>query len=121
VRRKELLLGAKARSGKTYCVGLFKYNKKFGYLNALIITPAPSETIPQFTDDLFCKFGDFIGINIVEIKTGKDFETMTLTNKNIIIVSKQLLDDYVSENKIESIQELDLDFIFDENHFTEQH
>jgi hypothetical protein len=23
--------------------------KKFGYLNALIITPAPSETIPQFT------------------------------------------------------------------------
>jgi hypothetical protein len=73
VRRKELLLGAKARSGKTYCVGgLFnKYNKKFGYLNALIITPAPSETIPQFTDDLFCKFGDFIGINIVEIKTGK--------------------------------------------------
>jgi hypothetical protein len=77
---------AKARSGKTYCVGgLFnKYNKKFGYLNALIITPAPSETIPQFTDDLFCKFGDFIGINIVEIKTGKDFETMTLTNKTLL-------------------------------------
>jgi hypothetical protein len=54
------------------------------YLNALIITPAPSETIPQFTDDLFCKFGDFIGINIVEIKTGKDFETMTLTNKTLL-------------------------------------
>jgi hypothetical protein len=58
--------------------------KEFGYLNALIITPAPSETIPQFTDDLFCKFGDFIGINIVEIKTGKDFETMTLTNKTLL-------------------------------------
>jgi hypothetical protein len=53
-------------------------------MNALIITPAPSETIPQFTDDLFCKFGDFIGINIVEIKTGKDFETMTLTNKTLL-------------------------------------
>ena len=27
--------------------------------NALIITPAPTETIPQFTDDLFDKFIDF--------------------------------------------------------------
>jgi hypothetical protein len=117
---KELLLGAKARSGKTYCVGglFIKYHKKYLSLNGLIITPAPSETLSQFTDDLFHKFIDFNGINIVEIKKGTDFETMVLQGNNIIIVSKQLLDDYVCEKKVEAIQQLNLDFIvFDENHF----
>ena len=98
---KELLLGAKARSGKTYCVGglFMKYYKANGELNGLIITPAPTETLSQFTDDLFHKFRDFNGINIIEIKKGKDFETMILLEKNIIIVSKQLLDDFVFEKK----------------------
>ena len=117
---KELLLGAKARSGKTYCVGgLFvKYHKKYVSLNSLIITPAPTETLSQFTDDLFHKFRDFIGINIVEIKKGCDFDSMVLQDNNIIIVSKQLLDDYVLEKKVEAIVQLGLDFIvFDENHF----
>ena len=117
---KELLLGAKARSGKTYCVGglFIKYHKKYVSLNGLIITPAPTETLSQFTDDLFHKFIDFNGINVVEIKKGTDFETMVLQGNNIIIVSKQLLDDYVCEKKVESIQQLNLDFIvFDENHF----
>lgn len=117
---KELLLGAKARSGKTYCVGglLIKYHKKYAFLNALIITPAPTETLSQFTDDLFHKFMDFNGINIVEIKKGTDFQSMILKENNIIIVSKQLLDDYTCQKKIASIQHLDLDFvIFDENHY----
>ena len=117
---KELLLGAKARSGKTYCVGglFIKYHKIYLSLNGLIITPAPTETLSQFTDDLFHKFIDFNGINIVEIKKGTDFETMVLQENNIIIVSKQLLDDYVCEKKVEAIQQLNLDFIvFDENHF----
>jgi hypothetical protein len=117
---KELLLGAKARSGKTYCVGglFIEYQKKYGSLNGLVITPAPTETLSQFTDDLFHKFIDFNGINIVEIKKGTDFETIVLQKNNIIIVSKQLLDDYVCEKKIEKIQQLNLDFIvFDENHF----
>jgi hypothetical protein len=117
---KDLLLGAKARSGKTYCVGslFIKYHKKYLSLNGLIITPAPTETLSQFTDDLFHKFIDFNGINIVEIKKGTDFETMVLQGNNIIIVSKQLLDDYVCEKKVEAIQQLNLDFIvFDENHF----
>jgi len=117
---KELLLGAKARSGKTYCVGgLFvKYHTKYVSLNALIITPAPTETLSQFTDDLFRKFRDFVGINIVEIKKGCDFDSMVLQEKNIIIVSKQLLDDYVLEKRVEAIVRLGLDFIvFDENHF----
>lgn len=117
---KELLLGAKARSGKTYCVGglFIKYHKKYSSLNGLIITPAPTETLSQFTDDLFHKFRDFNGINIVEIKKGTEFEIMVLQENNIIIVSKQLLDDYVCDKKIAAIQQLNLDFIvFDENHF----
>ena len=57
-------------------------------------------------------------INIVEIKHGTDFNSMILEKDNIMIVSKQLLDDYVFEKKVEIIQQLDLDFIvFDENHF----
>jgi hypothetical protein len=117
---KELLLGAKWRSGKTYSVGglLLSYYAKRGCLNALIITPAPTETLSQFTDDLFHKFRDFQGIHVVEIKKGSDFGTMVLQRNNVIIVSKQLLDDYVFEKKITSIQALDLDIIaFDENHF----
>lgn len=117
---KELLLGAKARSGKTYCVGglFLKYYKKYVSLNGLIITPAPTETLSQFTDDLFHKFRDFNGINIVEIKKGTDFDNMVLKEDNIVIVSKQLLDDYVFEKKMEVISQLNLDFIvFDENHF----
>jgi len=117
---KELLLGAKARSGKTYCVGgLFvKYFKKFNKLNALIITPAPTETLSQFTDGLFNKFRDFVGINIIEIKKGTYLNDMVLQTNNIIIVGKQLLDDYVFEKKITSIKDLHLDcIVFDENHF----
>ena len=115
-----LLLGAKARSGKTYCVGglFIKYYKKYMSLNALIITPAPTETMSQFTDDLFHKFRDFNGVNIIEIKKGGDIGCMSLHSNNIIIVSKQLLDDYVFEKKIDTIRQLNLDFIvFDENHF----
>ena len=117
---KEFLLGAKARSGKTYCVGglFIKYYNKYISLNVLIITPAPSETLSQFTDELFHKFRDFNGINVVEIEKGTEFESMVFQESNIIIVSKQLLDDYVFEKKVDAIQDLNLDFIvFDENHF----
>ena len=117
---RELLLGAKARSGKTYCVGglLIKYYKKYNKLNALIITPCPTETMPQFTDDLFNKFRDFIPFNILEIKRSADISTEKIPDNNIIIISKQLLDGYVGENSIKPFTNIDLDFIiFDENHF----
>jgi hypothetical protein len=114
------LLGAKARSGKTFCVaGLFvKYYKKYEKLNALIITPAPNETMSQFTEDVFHKYNDFNEINIVEIKSSNDLKNLILQKNNIIIISKQLIDDYINEKTINSIKELNLNFIvFDENHF----
>ena len=52
---KSFLWGCKCRSGKTYMVGGI-INKQYDlkkFLNVLIITPAPSETLPQFTDELF--------------------------------------------------------------------
>ena len=119
-RQKEMLIGAKPRSGKTYCIGglFIKYYKKYGMLNALILTPCPNETIPQFTDDLFNKFLDFIEINVIEIKCGNDLLNIVLGQNNIIIVSKQLLDSYVLEKTVKSIKNLELDFIVsDENHF----
>lgn len=119
---KNLLLGAKARSGKTYTIGglIIKHRRDFGKVNALIITPAPTETMTQFTDDLFHKFRDFSGINVSEIKQGRDLKGLVLNpeNSNVIIVSKQLLDDYVLDKTVMAIRNLDLDYIiFDENHF----
>ena len=117
---KELLLGAKARSGKTYCVGglFIKFHTKYSLLNGLIITPAPTETLSQFTDDLFRKFSDFSEINIIEIKKGSEFDIIVPQKKNVIIVSKQLLDDHVLEKRVKWLEQLNLDFIvFDENHF----
>ena len=119
--KKSLLLGAKPRSGKTYCVGglIYDYyitNNKT--VNTLIITPAPNETLSQFTDDLFRKFQNFQDINIVEIKKGSTLNSFSVQNSNIIILSKQLIDDYTGVNTIASIRDLNLDFIiFDENHF----
>ena len=35
--------------------------------NALIITPAPTETTPQFTDDLFNKYKEFNSCKIIQL------------------------------------------------------
>ena len=117
---KQLLLGAKARSGKTYCVGgivskLYEKNKK---INVVVITPAPRETISQFTDGLFNKFRNFNNINVLEITSGKDLVQPTLSESNIIVISKQLLDGYVGDKTVVQIANLNLDcIIIDESHF----
>lgn len=119
--QKQILLGCKCRSGKTFMVGgLIKEQKKIkDCYNALIITPAPTETIPQFTDDLFDKFIDFKDMTIHTINTGKELKNIGLTESNIIVVSKQLLQKYTSDATIEEIKDIKLDLIvFDENHFT---
>ena len=117
---KTFLIGAKPRSGKTYCIGglFIEYYKEYNNLNALIITPVPNETISQFVDDLFYNFIDFKTINIVEIKNSKMLNNIELKKNNIIIISKQLLDNYIDDFIIESIKNINLNFIiFDENHF----
>jgi hypothetical protein len=118
---KQFLYGWKCRSGKTYGIGylLSNFYRQYNSLNALIITPAPTETIPQFTNDLFHKFRDFQELNIIEIKNGEQLKN-TPFNKhlnNIIVCSKQLLDKYIDNDKIDDLKNLNLDFIvFDENH-----
>lgn len=118
---KQFLYGWKCRAGKTYGIGylLSQFYKQYKIINVLIITPAPTETISQFTEDLFHKYIDFTNINIYEIKKGSQLKDVEFSNKlnNIIICSKQLLDKYINDNKIINIIDLNLNFIiFDENH-----
>ena len=115
------LWGCKCRSGKTYMIGgliikQFEIKKK---LNVLIITPAPTETAPQFTDDLFNKFKEFEDFKIHHIDGSKNLKSLILDKSNIFVVSKQLLQKYIDDKTITEIKNLKLDIIgFDENHFS---
>jgi SAM-dependent methyltransferase len=118
---KSFLWGCKCRSGKTYMFGgiitkQFNIKKK---LNVLIITPAPTETIPQFTNDLFNKFKDFDKFKIHYIEGSKMINNIESSDNNIFVMSKQLLQKYINDKTIMKIKNLKLDIIgFDENHFS---
>ena len=118
---KSFLWGCKCRSGKTYMIGgliikQFKIKKK---LNVLIITPCPSETAPQFTDDLFNKFKEFEVFHIHHIDKSTNIKKLVLGDNNIFVMSKQLLQNYIDNKTIMKIKNLKLDIIgFDENHFS---
>ena len=118
---KCFLWGCKCRSGKTYMFGglitkQFEIKKK---LNVLIITPAPTETAPQFTDDLFNKFKEFEAFKIHHINGSKEIDSLKLDESNIFVISKQLLQKYIEDETIMKIKNLNLDIIgFDENHFS---
>lgn len=118
---KSFLWGCKCRSGKTYMIGGI-INKQFNIkkkLNVLIITPAPTETAPQFTNDLFNKFKDFDKFKIHHIEGSKSLDNIVLGDNNIFVMSKQLLQKYINDNTIMFIKNLKLDIIgFDENHFS---
>ena len=116
----KILWGWKCRAGKTYGVGhlIEKYYQYFEELNALIITPAPSETLSQFGCEMFNKFINFRYFNIFEIKKGKDLDNIIYDNNNVVVISKQLLDNYVkNEKKTDFHKQLYDLIIFDENHF----
>ena len=118
---KSFLWGCKCRSGKTYMIGgiIIKQLDIMKKLNVLIITPAPTETSPQFTDDLFNKFKDFDKFKIHNIEGSKKLNSLELDNNNIFVLSKQLLQKYINEKTIMTIKNLKLDIIaFDENHFS---
>lgn len=118
---KCFLWGCKCRSGKTYMFGglIIKQFEIKQKLNVLIITPAPTETAPQFTDDLFNKFKEFEEFKIHHIDGSKNIEGLVLGESNIFIMSKQLLQKYIDDKTIMKIKNLKLDIIgFDENHFS---
>ena len=117
--QKQLLLGAKPRSGKTYICGgsivmLKEDRTKF---NVLIITPAPTETAPQFTEELFEKYKEFNDCNIIHIDSSKKIKHLKdlLGDKNIIVTSKQLLQQYVGDKRLK-LPKINI-ILFDENHF----
>ena len=133
-KSKNILWGCKPRSGKTYMVGgLIKEDESnYENFNILVITPAPTETSPQFVDDLFLKFLDFRNFKIHNIKSGHDLDNIENNNKkNIIIVSKQLMQNYIdnlskvskdSNIKLKSmnttLKSFNFNYIFfDENHY----
>ena len=118
---KSFLWGCKCRSGKTYMIGgiIIKQIEVMKKLNVLIITPAPTETLPQFTNDLFNKFKYFNKFKIHHIEGSKKLDSFELGNNNIFVMSKQLLQKYINEKTIMKIKNLELDIIaFDENHFS---
>lgn len=118
---KSFLWGCKCRSGKTYMFGglIIKQFEIKQKLNVLIITPAPTETAPQFTDDLFNKFKEFESFKIHHIDGSKNIESLVLDESNIFVMSKQLLQKYIDDKTIMKIKNLKLDIIgFDENHFS---
>ena len=114
---KQILWGLKCRSGKTYCCAdLIKSYGEKNLINVLIMTPAPSETTPQF-EEVFNNYMGFENFDIHSIKSGKDLLNIEINKEksNIFIASKQLLQNYTGENTIEKIK--NLKFIFsDENH-----
>ena len=120
---KSFLWGCKCRSGKTYMFGGI-INKQFNIkqkLNVLIITPAPTETAPQFTDDLFNKFKDFDKFKIHHLEGSQSLDKIEIgdNSNNIFIASKQLLQKYINDKTIMKIKNLNLDIIgFDENHYS---
>lgn len=118
---KLFLWGCKCRSGKTYMFGglIIKQFQIKQKLNVLIITPAPTETAPQFTRELFNKFKEFEAFKIHHIDGSKNIESLVLDESNIFVMSKQLLQKYIDEKTIMKIKNLKLDIIgFDENHFS---
>jgi hypothetical protein len=116
---KQILWGLKCRSGKTYCCAdLIKLYGIKNLINILIITPAPTETTPQF-EEVFNNYMGFENFDIHSIKSSKDLLNLEINKEksNIFIASKQLLQNYTGENTIQKIKNLKLKFIFsDENH-----
>ncbi len=130
---KNILIGAIPRTGKSYIMaGIIKKfliaHKKTNN-NFLIITPAPTETIPQYKE-IFNNYLDFNNLNVIdktEINNSKSSKHSKDNNgNNLYIFSKQTLDydNNDKENKkeidkiIKILQDIEFDIIFiDEAHY----
>ena len=125
MKQTRFLLGCKPRSGKTYMVGgliseqmnLYEHES----FNILIITPIPNETSSQFLN-MFNGLIDFNDFKIINFCRGNMIRQLTFKNKNIIITSKQLMQNYLKDLTDDKIItpfiDLKFDYIFfDENHY----
>ncbi len=113
---RHFLWGCKCRSGKTYMAGgiILKARAR----NVIVITPAPTETAPQFTDELFHRFADFEGHKVHDITSSAQLRRATCGDNNIFVMSKQLLQlqkETKTEPNVFPIMDI---IIFDETHYT---
>jgi hypothetical protein len=102
---KEILWGHIQRSGKSYIIGgtIIKDSQDKDNCNYLIITTAPNETINQQYNVLNCMQLEDFNIIILNSKNKKP----KLTKKNIIICSKQFLqnkDDNIKITKTDKLR-----------------
>ena len=123
---KNILIGAIPRTGKTFILGgiIKKYLEKNVNKNNnfLLITPAPTETIPQYKE-LFENYLDFNELELID-KTYIN-NTKKTKNNSLYIFSKQTLDkqnDKVKINETNNIlkilEKTNFDIIFiDEAHY----
>jgi len=96
--KKKILWGHIQRSGKSYIIGgcIIKDSKDKDECNYLILTTAPNETIEQQRKVFDCiQLNDF---NIV-VLNGQNKQPI-LTKKNIILCSKQYLENKIDDLKI---------------------
>ena len=87
---KNILLGACPRTGKTYIIAGYINQNKEKLKNILIITSCPKETLEQW-NEIYENYFEFIDYNIFKIETSKELINLEFKEKNIIIISKQLL------------------------------
>ena len=113
---KNILIGAVPRTGKTFILGgiikNFIENFKRPSYNFLILTPAPTETIPQYKE-LFENYLDFNNLSIID---KENFNKYDNKNNNIFLFSKQKLDKK-DEDIMKILKKIKFDIIFiDEAH-----
>jgi hypothetical protein len=114
----KFLIGHMPRSGKSATLGglLRALRQEKGRLRALILTPAPNETISQFVDDIFRKFSDFKHFKIIELNA-RNVKTLKIADDTIVIASKQFMQRYTKNNAIKTIKhKFDIACV-DESHF----
>ena len=101
---KEILYGHIQRSGKSYIIAgsIIEDSKNRDVCNYLVLTTAPNETVEQYVKVFDCiQLNDF---NIVYLYGGN--KKPFLKSKNIIICSKQFLQDKQNGSKITKIDKL---------------
>lgn len=95
IKQGNNLIGACPRSGKSYMIGGFIDKEKIN--NVLIITPIIKETKTQWIEDIFNKYSNFNDYQILNPLSNIELNNIELKDKNIIIISKQLLQNHYKE------------------------